>query len=80
MCKVLKSPSVPTHTQEILSAQSFSGKHYKFADYVLSKSDYKNCRSQIKSWFRQREYPEKLIQNKIKRVKFCEKTIEKAKN
>ena len=33
----------------------------------------------MKSWFLKREYPEKLIENKMRKVKFCKEGIKKAK-
>ena len=33
----------------------------------------------MKSWFLKREYPEKLIENEMRKVKFCKEGIKKAK-
>ena len=33
----------------------------------------------MKSWFLKREYPDKLIENEIRKVKFCKEEVEKAK-
>ena len=33
----------------------------------------------MKSWFLKTEYPEKLIENKMRKVKFCKEGIKKAK-
>ena len=38
-----------------------------------------NYRSQLKPWVLKREYPEKLIENEIRKVKFCKEEIIKAK-
>ena len=42
-------------------------------------NDFKNYRSQVKSWFLEREYPEKLIENERRKIKFCKEGIKKAK-
>ena len=42
-------------------------------------NDFKNYRSQMKSWFLEREYPEKLIENERRKIKFCKEGIKKAK-
>ena len=44
-----------------------------------AENDFKNYRSQMKSWFLKREYPEKLIENEMRKVKFCKEEIKKAK-
>ena len=33
----------------------------------------------MKSWFFKREYPEKLIENEMRKVTFCKEGIKKAK-
>ena len=33
----------------------------------------------MKSWFLNREYPDKLFENKMRKVKFCKEEIKKAK-
>ena len=33
----------------------------------------------MKSWFLKREYPETLIENAMRKVKFCKEDIKKAK-
>ena len=43
------------------------------------ENDFKNYRSQMKSWFLKREYPEKLTENEMRKVKFCKEEIKKAK-
>ena len=43
------------------------------------ENDFKNYRSQMKSWFLKRGYPEKLIENEMKKIKFGKKGIKKAK-
>ena len=40
-----------------------------------AENKFKNYRSQMKSWFIKREYPEKLIENEIRKVKFCKEEI-----
>ena len=42
------------------------------------ENDFKNYRSQMKSWFLKREYPEKLIENEMKKAMFCKKRLKKA--
>ena len=43
------------------------------------KNDFKNYRFQIKSWFLKRGYPEKFIENEMRKVKFGKEGIKKAK-
>ena len=43
------------------------------------ENDFKNYRSQMKFWFLKREYPEKLIENEMRKVKFCKEEIKNAK-
>ena len=43
------------------------------------ENDFKSYRSQMKSWFLKREYPETLIENAMRKVKFCKEDIKKAK-
>ena len=43
------------------------------------ENDFKNYRSQMKSWFLKRGYPEKLIENEMRKVKFGKEGIKKAK-
>ena len=43
------------------------------------ENDFNNYRSQKKSWFLKREYPDKLIENEMRKVKFCKERIKKAK-
>ena len=35
------------------------------------ENDFKSYRSQMKSWFLKREYPEKLIEDEMRKIKFC---------
>ena len=42
-------------------------------------SDFKNYRSQMKSLFLKREYPEKLIENEMRKVMFCKEGIKNGK-
>ena len=70
---------MPPHIQNILSTQLFSAKHLELIDHVLKRENFKNVRSQIKSWFLKRAYPEKLIENEMRKVKFCNEGIKKAK-
>ena len=51
----------------------------KISRLCSEENDFKNYKSQIKSWFLEREYPEKLIENEMKKVKFCKEGIKKAK-
>ena len=43
------------------------------------ENDFKNYRSQMKSWFLKRGYPEKLTENEMRKVKFGKEGIKKAK-
>ena len=43
------------------------------------ENDFKNYRSQMKSWFLKRGYPEKLIENEMRKVKFGKEGIKRAK-
>ena len=43
------------------------------------ENDFKNYRSQMKSWFLKRGYPERLIENEMRKVKFAKEGINKAK-
>ena len=43
------------------------------------ENDFKNDRSQMKYWFLKRGYPEKLIENEMRKVKFCKEEITKTK-
>ena len=43
------------------------------------ENNFKNYRSQMKSWFLKREYPEKLIENKMRKVKSCKEGIKRRK-
>ena len=44
-----------------------------------AENDFKNDRSQMKYWFLKRGYPEKLIENEMRKVKFCKEEITKTK-
>ena len=46
---------------------------------MTEDNDFKNYRSKMKSWFLKREYPEKLVENEMRKVKFCKERIKKAK-
>ena len=41
------------------------------------ENDFKNYRSQMKSWFLKREYPEKFIENDMRKTKFCNEGVTK---
>ena len=43
------------------------------------ENDFKNYRSLMKSWILKRGYPEKLIENETRKVKFVKEGIKKAK-
>ena len=46
---------------------------------LCSEENYfKHYRSQMKPWFLKREYPEKLIENKMRKVKFCKDKVVKS--
>ena len=47
---------------------------------LCSEENYfKNCRSQMKAWFLKRGYPEKFIENEMRKVNFGKDGIKKAK-
>ena len=45
----------------------------------FEKNDFKNYRSQMRSWFPKRGYPEKLIENEMRKVTFGKERTKKAK-
>ena len=67
--------SHPEHTKRsVVFSQTL-----KISRLCSKENDFNNCRSQMKSWFLNREYPEKFIKNKMRKVKFCKEEIKKAK-
>ena len=67
--------SHPEHTKRSVG---FSQK-LRISRLYSEENDFKNYRSQMKSWFLKREYPEKLIENEIRKIKFGKERIKKAK-
>ena len=67
--------SHPEHTKRsVVFSQTL-----RISRLCSEENDFKNYRSQMKSWFLKREYPEKLIDNEMRKVKFCKEGIKKAK-
>ena len=67
--------SHPKHTKRsVVFSQTLS-----ISRLCFEENDFKNYRSQMKSWFLKREYPEKLIENEIRKVKFGKERLKKAK-
>ena len=70
---------MPPHTQNILSAVVFS-QTLRISRLCSEENDFKKYRSRMKSWFLNKEYhPKKLIENEMRKVKFCKEEIKKAK-
>ena len=67
--------SHPEHTKRSVA---FS-QTLRISRLCSEENDFKNCRSQMKSWFLKRGYPEKLIENEMRKVKFGKEGIKKAK-
>ena len=67
--------SHPEHTKRsVVCSQTL-----RISRLCSEENNFKNYRSQMKSWFLKREYPEKLIENEMRKVKFCKEEIKKAK-
>ena len=67
--------SHPEHTkQSVVFSQTL-----RISELCSEENYFKNYRSQMKPWFLKREYPEKPIENEMRKVKFCKEEIKKAK-
>ena len=67
--------SHPEHTKRsVVFSQTL-----RISRLCSEENDFKNYRSQMKSWFLKRGYPEKLFKNEMRKVKFGKEGIEKAK-
>ena len=67
--------SHPEHTKRsVVFSQTL-----RISRLCSEENDFKNYKSQIKSWFLKKEYPEKLIENEMRNVKFCKEGIKKPK-
>ena len=67
--------SHPEHTKRsVVFSQTL-----RISRLCSEENDFKNYRSQMKSWFLKRGYPEKLIENEMIKVKFGKEGIKKAK-
>ena len=67
--------SHPEHTKRsVVFSQTLT-----ISKLCSEENDCKNDRSRMTSWFLKREYPEKLIENEMRKVKFCKEGIKKAK-
>ena len=65
--------SHPEHTKRsVIFSQTL-----RISRLCSEKNDFKNYRSKMKSWFLKREYPEKLTENKMRKVKSCKEGIKK---
>ena len=51
----------------------------RISGLCYEENDFKNCRTQMNSWFVKRGYPENLIENEMRKVKFREGGMKKAK-
>ena len=67
-----------SHPQHTKRSVLFS-KTLRISRLCSEKNDFKNYRSKMKSWFFKREYPEKLIENEIRKVKLGKEGLKKAK-
>ena len=67
--------SQPEHTNRSI----FFSQTLRISRLCSEKNDFKNYRCKMKSWFLRREYPEKLTENEMRKVKFCKEGIKKAK-
>ena len=67
--------SHPGHTKRsVVFSQTL-----RFSRLCSEENDFKNYRSRMKSWFLKRGYPEKLIEDEMRKVKFGKEGIKKAK-
>ena len=67
--------SHPQHTKRsVVFSQTL-----RISRLCSEENDLKNYRSQMKSWFLKREYPEKLIENEMRKVKFYKEEVNKTK-
>ena len=67
--------SHPEHTtRSVVFSQTL-----RISRLCSEENDFKNYRSQMKSWFLKRGYPEKLIENEMRKVKFGKEGIKEAK-
>ena len=67
--------SHPEHTKRSVVFSQTS----RISRLCSEENDFKNYLSQMKSWFLKREYPEKLIEKEMRKVKFFKEGIKKAK-
>ena len=65
--------SHPEHTKRSV----FFSQTLRVSRLWSEENDFKNYKSQIKSWFLKRKYPEKLIENEMRKVKFCKEGMKK---
>ena len=65
--------SHPEHTER----STVFSETLRISRLCSKENNFKNYRSQMKSWFLKREYPEKLIENETRKVKFCKEEIKK---
>ena len=67
--------SHPEHTERsVVFSQTL-----KISRLCSEENDFKKYRFQIKFWCLKKEYPKKLIENEMRKVKFCKEGIKKAK-
>ena len=67
--------SHPEHTKRsVVFSQTL-----RISRLCSEENDFKNYRSQMKYWFLKRGYPEKIIENKMRNVKFGKEGIKKTK-
>ena len=65
----------PEHNKRsVVSSQTL-----RISRLCSEENDFKNYKSQMKSWFLKRGCPEKLIENEMRKVKFGKERIKKAK-
>ena len=66
-------PYNPEHTKRSV----VSSRTLRISRLCSEENDFKNYRSQMKYWFLNREYPEKPIENEMRKVKSCEEANKK---
>ena len=65
--------SHPVHTK----CSVFFSQTLRVSRLWSEENDFKNYRSRTKSWFLKRKYLEKLIENEMRKVKFCKEGMKK---
>ena len=70
---------MPPHTSEHTKHSAVFSQTLRISRLCSEENDFKNYRSKMKSWFLKSEYPEKLIENEMRKVKFCKKGIKRRK-